>query len=148
LSHLPIPVKQIHRLEGEIEPKKAAEDYEKLLQNFFERRPPRFDLIILGLGDDAHTASLFPGTKALNETRRWILANYVRKLSSWRLTMTPHLINQAANVTFLVSGKNKAAALQRVLAGRYTPEEFPAQIIRPDRGQLRWLLDARAAALL
>ena len=148
LRHLPIPVKQIYRMEGEIEPKKSAKDYENLLQNFFARKPPRFDLILLGLGKDGHTASLFPGTKALNETNRWVLANYVRKLSTWRLTMTARLINQAANVTFLVSGKGKAAALQRVLVGRYSPEEIPAQIIRPDHGQLRWLMDAEAAALL
>ena len=148
LRHLPIPVKQIYRMEGEIEPKKSAKDYENQLQNFFAGKPPRFDLILLGLGADGHTASLFPGTKALNETNRWVLANYVRKLSTWRLTMTASLINQAANVTFLVSGKGKPAALQRVLVGRYSPEEIPAQIIRPDHGQLRWLMDAEAAALL
>lgn len=148
LRHSPIPVSQIYRMEGEIEPKEAAKVYEKRLQTFFKGRSPRFDLILLGLGNDGHTASLFPGTKAVSETQRWVLANYVRKLSTWRLTMTAQLINQAANVTFLVAGKDKAEALQRVLVGRYAPEEFPAQMIRPDRGQLRWLLDAGAATLL
>ena len=148
LRHSPISVKQIYRMEGEVEPKKAAKDYENRLQTFFARKPPRFDLILLGLGIDGHTASLFPGTKALSETKRWILANYVRKLSTWRLTMTARLINQAINVTFLVSGQGKADVLHRVLAGRYTPDEIPAQIVRPDRGQLRWLMDAAAAARL
>ena len=141
LQHLPIPVKQIYRMEGELEPKEAAQAYEDRLKKFFQQQIPRFDLILLGMGDDAHTASLFPGTKALTETKKWVMANYVRKLSTWRLTMTARLINQAANVTFLVSGDGKAAALQRVLAGRFTPEEIPAQMIRPERGQLRWLLD-------
>ena len=148
LANLPIPVKQIYRMMGETEPKEAAKDYENWLQSFFAGKPPRFDLILLGLGNDGHTASLFPGTKALSETKRWVLANYVRNLSTWRLTMTPRLINQAANVTFLVSGEDKADILLRVLAGRYTPEEIPAQIIRPDHGQMRWLVDAGAAALL
>ena len=148
LQHLPIPVKQIYRMEGELEPKEAAQAYEDRLKKFFQQQIPRFDLILLGLGDDAHTASLFPGTKALTETKKWVTANYVRKLSAWRLTMTARLINQAANVTFLVSGNGKAQALQRVLAGRFTPEEIPAQMIRPERGQLRWLLDSSAATLL
>lgn len=148
LGHLPIPVKQIYRMMGEAEPKKAAKDYENWLQSFFAGKSPRFDLILLGLGNDGHTASLFSGTKAISEAKRWVLANYVRTLSTWRLTMTPRLINQAANVTFLVSGEDKADILLRVLAGRYTPEEIPAQIIRPDHGQMRWLVDAGAAALL
>jgi len=148
LQHLPIPVNQIYRMEGELEPKEAAHAYEESLKNFFQPKPPRFDLILLGLGDDGHTASLFPETKALAETQPWVVANYVRKLSAWLLTMTPRIINQAANVTFLVAGEGKAQALQRVLAGRYTPEEIPAQMIRPERGQLRWLLDSSAATLL
>ncbi len=148
LRHLPIPVNQIYRMEGELVPKDAAKAYDDRLKQFFQQKRPRFDLVLLGLGDDGHTASLFPGTKALTETKRWVTANYVRKLSSWRLTLTARLINQAANVTFLVSGEGKANALRRVLAGRYTPEEIPAQVIRPERGQLRWLVDAEAAALL
>ena len=148
LRHSPIPVKQIYRMEGELDPKDAAQAYETKLHSFFGQKPPRFDLILLGLGEDGHTASLFPESKALLERKHWIVANYVRKFASWRLTMTYSLINQAANVSFLVSGKNKAQILRRVLAGRYTPEEIPAQGIRPDRGQLRWFIDADAAMLL
>ena len=148
LRHLPIPVKQIYRMEGELEPKEAAKAYEDRLKGFFSKNTPRFDLVLLGLGEDTHTASLFPGTKALSEMKKWVTANYVRKLSAWRLTLTAWTINQAANVTFLVSGGSKAEALQRVLAGRFTPEEVPAQMIRPERGQLRWLMDRAAATLL
>jgi 6-phosphogluconolactonase len=148
LRHSPIPVKQIYRMEGELDPKEAARAYEKHLRKFFGQKVPRFDLIFLGLGTDGHTASLFPGTKALKETKRWVMPNYVRKLSSWRLTLTAPLINKAANVTFLVSGEGKAEMLRYVLAGRYSPEEIPAQTIRPEQGQLRWLLDADAATLL
>jgi 6-phosphogluconolactonase len=148
LRHLPIPVKQIYRMEGELEPKEAAKTYEARLKKFFKQQIPRFDLILLGMGDDGHTASLFPGTKALGETKKWVTANYVRKLSAWRLTLTARTINQAANVTFLVSGEGKAEILRRVLAGRFTPEEVPTQMIRPENGQLRWLIDRAAATLL
>ena len=148
LRHLPIPVKQIYRMEGELEPKEAAQLYENRLHAFFGQKIPRLDLVLLGLGSDGHTASLFPGSKALEEKKNWVAANYSRRLSTWRLTLTTPLINQAANVTFLVAGEEKAQMLHRVLAGRYTPEEIPAQLIRPERGQLRWLVDARAAALL
>jgi 6-phosphogluconolactonase len=148
LQHSPIPVKQIYRMEGELDPKEAAQAYEDRLRAFFGQRAPRFDLILLGLGQDGHTASLFPGSKALEEKKHWVTANYIRRLSVWRLTLTAQLINQAANVTFLVSGEGKSEILRRVLAGRYTPEEIPAQMIRPDHGQLRWLMDAGAAALL
>jgi 6-phosphogluconolactonase len=135
-------------MEGELEPKEAAKTYEGRLKQFFQQNIPRFDLILLGMGTDGHTASLFPGTKALEETKKWVMPNYVRKLSAWRLTLTAWTINQAANVTFLISGESKAEALQRVLAGRFTPNEVPAQMIRPERGQLRWLMDRAAATLL
>jgi 6-phosphogluconolactonase len=148
LSHSPISVNQIYRMQGEVEPKKAAKVYENQIQTFFGGKSPRFDLIFLGLGTDGHTASLFPGTKALNESKRWVIENYVPKLSTWRLTMTAKLLNQAANVTFLISGKEKAEIVRRVLAGRYTPEELPAQMIRPDQGQLRWFMDLEASELI
>jgi 6-phosphogluconolactonase len=148
LRHSPISVKQIYRIQGELEPQNAAKAYENQLQTFFGGKVPRFDLILLGLGDDGHTASLFPDTKALQEKKRWVIENYVKKLSTWRLTMTVNLINQAANVTFLVSGKDKSNIVRRVLAGRYTPEELPAQMIRPEKGQLRWLMDHEAAVFL
>jgi 6-phosphogluconolactonase len=147
LRYLPIPKAQIHRMPGEIDPKEAARVYELSLRNFFGDKPLHFDLVLLGLGEDGHTASLFPGTTGLRETQRWVIANYVRKLSSWRLTLSRTAINSAINVAFLVSGENKADALHRVLAGRYEPEMLPAQFIRP-KGQLRWIVDTAASALL
>ncbi len=146
LRYTPIPAGQIHRIAGELAPQEAASAYEDGLREFFGQRPPRFDLILLGLGEDGHTASLFPDSKALGEKQRWVAANYVRKLAAWRVTLTAPLINQAAHVTFLVSGAAKAEALRRVLSGRYQPETLPAQLIRPTNGQLRWLMDVAAAA--
>ena len=147
LRYVPIPKDQINRMPGEIDPKEGALSYERLLKSFFGDSLPRFDLIFLGIGTDGHTASLFPETTGLRDTHRWVISNYVRKFSSWRLTLTRKAINSARNVTFLVSGQSKAEPLHRILAGRYQPETLPAQYIRPD-GQLRWMLDADAAAYL
>jgi 6-phosphogluconolactonase len=109
---------------------------------------PRFDLILLGMGDDGHTASLFPGTRVIHEQRRWVLAHYVEKLDAWRITLTPATINAAADVTFVVTGSAKAERLRQVLTGPYQPDTLPAQIVSPDPGRLRWLLDEAAATSL
>ena len=114
---------------------KIAEDYAKRIGDFLP-----FDLILLGMGDDAHTASLFPNTKALNETEKTAVANYVEKMDSYRLTITFPVINDAANVIFLVSGENKAEALHEVLHGEFQPEKFPAQNVQPKNGDLLWLV--------
>lgn len=163
LDHIPLPGSNVHRMRGELEPQQAASAYERALRSFFaghptrpfprgsgrrEPRPYRFDLILLGMGNDGHTASLFPGTAALHERSRWVIAHYVHKLSAWRVTLTPVVINAAAQVTFLVSGADKAERLQEVLAGPYQPDLLPAQIVRPTDGSLLWLVDAAAAARL
>jgi 6-phosphogluconolactonase len=109
---------------------------------------PRFDLVLLGMGQDGHTASLFPGTAALHEGARWVVAHYVDKLSAWRVTLTPVVFNAAAHVTFIVSGAGKAERLREVLAGPYQPDVLPAQVVRPTDGRLLWLVDAAAAAHL
>ena len=112
-------------------------------------RPPEgFDLILLGVGDNGHTASLFPGSAAVTEKKRWVMAQYVEVVGRWRLTLTPVVINAARQVAFLVSGAGKAEVVHRVLAGPYQPVVLPAQAIRPHSGELRWLLDAPAAARL
>lgn len=126
----------------------AALDYEKTLIDFFQTALPRFDLILLGLGADGHTASLFPETAALNETQKIVVANRVEKLQTCRLTFTFPLINNAANVVFLVSGAEKAETLKTVLEGEFEPQKLPAQAVKPRDGDLFWFADEAAARLL
>jgi 6-phosphogluconolactonase len=129
----------------------AADDYEQTLRVFFRvstGQLPRFDLVFLGLGPEAHTASLFPGTKALHETKRLVVSNWVGKFFTDRMTMTPPILNNAACVVFLVSGEDKALPLKAVLEGHYELEQLPAQLIRPEHGRLLWLVDQDAASLL
>jgi 6-phosphogluconolactonase len=145
LSHIDIPAQNVHRLQGELDPVQAAQRYEAELRAVFGSSP-RFDLILLGLGTDAHTASLFPGTPALHEQQRWVVAHYVDKLQANRLTLTPPIINAAANVIFLIAGSDKAAALRSVWHGPHDPDRFPAQIVMPTTGRVIWLVDQAAAA--
>lgn len=126
----------------------AAEEYEKTLQNFFGESLPRFDLILLGIGTDGHTASLFPYTRALNETNRLTAANYVEKLDTTRLTFVYPLINNARQIAFLVSGDEKAPAIKAIIEGELDPDNFPAQAVFPKDGELTWFLDAASARLL
>lgn len=153
LSRLPIPVRNIHRISGEADPQEAAQDYDQTLRSFFADAHACFDLVLLGMGDDGHTASLFPGSEAVEKEvkglqGRWVVANYVEKLATWRITMTTLPINGAAHVIFLVSGEEKAGTLQQVLNGPYQPRAFPSQLIRPHNGRITWMLDADAAHLI
>jgi 6-phosphogluconolactonase len=109
---------------------------------------PRFDLVLLGLGTDGHTASLFPGTAALHQTKRLVVTNWTKGLDADRVTMTIPVLNSAARVIFLVSGKEKASALGVVLEGEYRPNTYPAQAIRPRKGTILWLIDKNAGRLL
>ncbi|MFQ3567331.1 MAG: 6-phosphogluconolactonase [Aggregatilineales bacterium] len=152
LNFVPIPLNHIYRIHGELEPQQAAEQYEIALHDFFEQRlglhSPQFDVVLLGLGADGHTASLFPGSPALHVRGQWVAAHEVPALKSWRITLTAEAINAAVNVLFLVSGAEKAEAVKQVLEGPHRPELLPAQLIRPETGNLYWLLDAKSAALL
>ncbi len=152
LDQVPIPAENIHRIRGEDEPKIAARDYEKLLQEFFEgnneAHNPRFDLVLLGLGNDGHTASLFPNTTALDVDDRWVTANYVESMRAWRVTLTATAINSAQHIMFLVAGANKADTLRQVLEGDNLPSVYPAQAIKPKDGRLIWLVDGDAAIFL
>ena len=148
LNRVPIPRNQIHRMRGELPPEQAAEDYERELRDFFKDEPPRLDLILLGMGDNGHTASLFPGLTAVHEQQRWVVAEYVAEVSMWRITLTPVIINLAREVIFLVAGAAKADMLRQCIEGRFAPDERPAQIVRPSPGEVVWLIDAAAAAKL
>ncbi len=160
ISRVAIPHENVHRISAEMSPDIAARDYEQTLANFFlpdnlsplltekDQAQPRFDLILLGLGEDAHTASLFPHSAALHETKRWVVSNYVEKLETYRITLTPPVLNSAANVLFLVAGAEKADAVHAVLRGERHPEEFPAQLVQPIDGRVVWLLDQQASAKL
>lgn len=146
LDRVPIPPQQIHRMKGEDDPAPAALAYEMALQRCFRTsQPPAFDLICLGLGDNGHTASLFPGTASLREKTHWAIPQYVEVMQSWRITLTLPVINAARAVAFLVQGADKAAVVQRVLHGPYDPDVLPAQRVAPAPGELHWLLDAAAA---
>ncbi len=153
LNRVPLPPPHVHRIVGELPPADAARRYEAELRAFFAAADPatpqpRFDLLLLGMGSDGHTASLFPGTAALHETTRWALENYVPRLDSWRITLTVPAINAAAHVLFLVSGAAKAETLRAVLHGPRQPEVYPAQLIQPQQGRLIWLVDRAAATRL
>lgn len=154
LDYVPIPMDHIYRMQGEREPEQAAADYEMALRTFFGERSsedfvtPRFDLLLLGMGDDGHTASLFPGTPVLNERERWVAAQYVDKLGAWRLTLTPPALNAAEAVLFLVTGATKAPALAAVLEGLPDADRYPAQLVQPRDGVVDWYVDEAAAALL
>jgi 6-phosphogluconolactonase len=146
-----IPLAHVHRIQGELDPQQAADLYEADLMKFFgltPGQPPRFDLILLGLGADGHTASLFPGTSALAEQRRWVCANWVPKLRSHRVTLTLPVLNAGGEVMFVVSGKEKAEVLRAVLQREDEGVKLPAQLVLPHSGRLLWLVDAAAASLL
>src|SRR5262249_5328607 len=106
------------------------------------------DFVLLGMGDNGHTASLFPGLHAVREAERWVVAELVAEVAMWRITLTPVVLNAAAEVVFLVAGADKTAMLHRVLDGPVGPDELPAQIVAPRDGRLRWVVDADAAARL
>ncbi|HEY1292986.1 MAG TPA: 6-phosphogluconolactonase [Chloroflexota bacterium] len=148
LSRVPIPPAQVHRMRGELPPEEAAADYTGQLEAFFEDEPPRLDVIVLGMGDNGHTASLFPGLTAVHEQQRWVVAENVPEVGMWRITLTPVVLNLGHQVLFLVAGEAKASMLREVLEGAYAPDERPAQIVRPAPGEVIWLVDAAAAAKL
>ncbi|HKG22335.1 MAG TPA: 6-phosphogluconolactonase [Blastocatellia bacterium] len=152
LDKVPVPGKNIFRMQGEAEDLNlAAEEYSDEVGKFFKSAAPelpRFDLVLLGMGADGHTASLFPDTAALRAGEKIAVANRVEKLNADRLTLTPATINNARNVTFLVAGEDKAPALKSVLEGPRDPETYPSQLIHPEEGRLLWLADSGAASLL
>jgi 6-phosphogluconolactonase len=143
---------QITRIKGEYaDTEKAALEYEQALRDYFRLQDgqfPSFDLLLLGMGDEGHTLSLFPGTTALRETRRIVVRNWVGKLYTERITLTAAAANHASKVMFLITRADKAPALKAVLEGPYEPEQLPAQFIQPLSGDALWLIDRDAAKML
>jgi 6-phosphogluconolactonase len=152
LDHAPIPNENFHRMEAErANLEDAARRYVLEIARILAPAPgewPRFDLILLGMGPDGHTASLFPGSRALNEHSAWVCPNYIEKFHAYRLTLTLPVINAAAEIIFLVAGSDKAETVRRVLRPKSEKETLTSQMVRPSRGCLTWFLDAAAARLL
>lgn len=151
LTKVPLAPEHVHRMEGELDPEEAAAKYESLIRREFRlegAEAPRFDVVWLGMGDDGHTASLFPNTEGVQEAGRIVYANHVPQKDTWRITLTSPVINEALDVVFLIAGEDKAEPLERVLYGEYDTLKTPSQLIQPKNGSLLLLLDKKAAAKL
>jgi 6-phosphogluconolactonase len=145
LDHVDIPRKQIHVMRTDIEPNFAVDEYGKLLHTFFTNTTFSFDLVLLGMGDDGHTLSLFPGSPIIEEHQNWVNAVYNEQQEMYRITLMPLIVNKSHRIAFMVDGSKKAPVLQEVLEGEYKPSKLPAQIIAPVEGELHWFLDDAAA---
>ncbi|HMG67649.1 MAG TPA: 6-phosphogluconolactonase [Chitinophagaceae bacterium] len=168
LDHVPVPKSQIHIMRTDIDPELSAKEYEKILKIYFPETasielraaselttynlPPTtattFDLILLGLGDNAHTLSLFPGEAIIHEKNSWVKAVFVKEINMERITLTAPVVNCSSRIAFIVSGKDKADAVSHVLSNDYSPDQYPAQVIKPVNGELYWFLDEAAATSL
>jgi 6-phosphogluconolactonase len=149
LSKVPVPRENVFRIPAEdADHERAAANYSATLRKFFGEEWPHLDLVLLGMGADGHTASLFPGTAALRVKDRIAVANHVQKLQSWRITLTAEAINRALNIIFLVAGLDKAATLKEVIEGPRDPEKYPSQLIDPNYNSLLWMVDEAAASRL
>jgi len=148
LDKVSIPLTNIYAIPVNLPPTEAARTYEKELKNFFGSKPIQFDLILLGLGENGHTASLFPGTKVLEENKERIREVFVEEEKIFRITMTAPLINQAHCILYMVTGEKKAKVLKTILKEHYLPEKYPAQLIKPLNGELFWYVDKAAAKQL
>jgi len=148
LNKVPVPSNQIFPMWGKTSLNEFAQQYEDQLQHHLNNNVPQFDLILLGMGDDGHTASLFPHTAVLDEKERRVQAYYLEPQSMYRITLTAPVINLAKKIIFLTYGDKKAHALYEVLEGERNPAKYPAQLIQPIKGEVFWLVDDAAAKLL
>jgi 6-phosphogluconolactonase len=147
LNHVPVVPEQIHIMQTDIAPEKSAEAYEKILHEYFPSTTT-FDLVLLGMGDDGHTLSLFPGNDAvINEQKKWATSLWLEAQNMYRITLTAPVVNLSKCVAFLAIGEKKATILKEVLKGKYQPNIYPSQIIQP-KGQLYWFVDPTAAELI
>ena len=152
ICRVPLTKDQVVRIKGEYQDtEEAAREYEQALQSYFRLKAgeyPRFDLLLAGMGNEGHTLSLFPGTRALHADTRIVVRNWVGKLYTERITLTALAASNAARIIFMVTGADKALALKGVLEGPYEPEQLPAQLLQPKNGKLLWLVDTAAGSML
>jgi 6-phosphogluconolactonase len=163
LNFVPVPPSQIHVMRTDIGPEESAIEYEKILHQYFDATPGAsaaatgvtgtpatlpnsFDLVLLGMGDDGHTLSLFPGTAIVHEEKAWAKAFFLPAQDMYRITLTKTIVNRSAHIAFLTTGTGKAHALKEVLKGAYNPDLYPSQEIKPVNGELHWFVDEAAAA--
>ena len=145
LNFVPVPEEQIHVMRTDLDPVASAAEYEKILHQYFDKTATSFDLVLLGMGDDGHTLSLFPGMPVIHEEKLWATAFWLEAQSMYRITLTRTIVNRSACVVFLTAGAKKAHALKEVLKGAPNPDLYPSQVIKP-AGELHWFVDEAAAA--
>lgn len=148
LRHVPIPENQIHYFNTTFPPEQSAREYNKILHTYFDGKQNTFDLVLLGMGDDGHTLSLFPGTAVIYENKKWVKAYFVEKLNMYRITLTVPVVIRSSSIAFLAVGEKKAATLKQVIEGDYDPDKYPSQIIKPLNDNLNWFIDKAASSLL
>ena len=163
LDHVSVPKSQIHIMRTDIHPEDSANEYEDILRDYFPEaasykpqavsnepqttngKPQTFDLVLLGIGGNAHTLSLFPGEEVIHEKDRWVRSVFVKEINMQRITLTAPVVNLSKRIAFLASGQDKADAVSQVLSNNYNPDLYPAQVIKPVQGELLWFLDEAAA---
>ncbi len=148
LDPMGVPPENIHVMRTDMLPEVSAQEYEKKLKAYFDKSEVTFDLVLLGMGDDGHTLSLFPGTPVVNEEKDWVKAFFLPAQHMYRITLTAPLVNRSACVAFMATGANKAITLKNVIEGTFNAEQFPSQLIRPQDGELHWFVDEAAASAL
>jgi 6-phosphogluconolactonase len=149
IDHINIPPEQVHAMRTDIEPVFAALEYEKILHTYFDNTIKSFDLVLLGMGVDGHTLSLFPGSPLLEgKDQNWVNAVYNEEQQMYRITLTPSIVNRASHIAFMVTDPNKAKILKEIIEGKYMPSTLPAQLIKPENGELHWFLDKETAKKL
>jgi 6-phosphogluconolactonase len=148
LNKVNVPAENIHIMRTDLSPVESAVAYEKVLRSYFKEGEPTFDFVLLGMGDDGHTLSLFPGTEVVHESDAWVSAFFLKAQDMYRITLTAPVVNAAKYVAFMATGAGKAETLKSVLEGDKNLDKFPSQIIKPENGELHWFVDEAAAAQL